>query len=184
MKRSVLLAVALTLALTSASRAEGLFETYSFSLGLGSAVAVEPEEFKDAYNPAFGFMLSFGAQKGLVELAVDFDYNFFMLQETSSITPNDVNILNIFLMARIKPIKSKARPYLLLGGGYYRYWIVNENLVENVLGYTGGVGFEAELSKRQRIFFEVRVTQGQTRDNPSKENTVTVPGRLGLTWVF
>jgi hypothetical protein len=184
MKRSVLLAVALTLALTPAARAEGFFQTYSFSLGLGSAVAVDPEEFKDAYNPAFGLMMSFGAQRGLVELAVDFDYNFFLLEETGSITPDDVNILNIFLMARIKPLKSKARPYLLFGGGYYRFWIVNQNFVENVLGYTGGVGFEAELNKRQRIFFEVRITQGQTRDNPTKENTVTVPGRLGLTWMF
>ena len=118
MKRSVLLAVALTLALAPASRAQGFFQTYSFSLGIGSSVALDPEGFQDNYNPAFGLMLSFGAQKGLVELAVDFDYNFFLLQESSSITPNDVNILNLFLMARVKPLKSKARPYLLIGGGY------------------------------------------------------------------
>lgn len=183
MKRSVMLAIALTLALTSASQAQ-FFETYSFSLGIGSAAPLDPEYFKDDYKPAFGITAAIAAQKGLVELAADFDYNFFLLQQSTSLTPDDINVLTIFLLARIKPLKSKARPYLLFGGGYYRLWIVDADFTENVLGYTAGVGFEAELNKRQRLFLEGRVTQGQTRDNETKENTVFVPIRVGLSWVF
>ena len=41
-----------------------------------------------------------------------------------------------------------------------------------------------EINRKQRLFLEGKYVAGRTRDTPQQANTVTIPVRLGLTWVF
>ena len=115
MRRSLLVALALSMALCPALQAQAMFADvkYSLSIGLGGATILQPDEFEDNYNPAFGFLLDVGATMGWVEAVVDFDYSFFFRKGT---VPDDINIFNMFLLVKIKPLASKARPYILAGG--------------------------------------------------------------------
>ncbi|MCH7548887.1 MAG: porin family protein [Candidatus Krumholzibacteriota bacterium] len=178
-----LLAVVLCVASSSAIHAQGFFSdvAYSVNLGLGSSTIVKPDEFEANYNPGFGLTLDVGAQKKFLELVANFDYNFFLRKGA---VPNDINILNLFLLVKIKPLDGKVRPYILGGGGYYRFWIFDLNHFENVLGLTGGVGVEIEISKKQRLFLEGKYVLGKTRETPEKTSTQTIPFRIGLGWVF
>jgi hypothetical protein len=172
--------------------------SYVFSLGLGSSIAQAPDAFPDEYNPSFGLYLDGGVRRWELELTLSFDYNFFLtnLQE-----PDDLNIFNLFVNLKYRPLKTTARPYVLGCAGWFRSWIVDEldpanppktvihevdggdnNYEENVLGYGVGGGIEVEIDKTRRIFFEVRYVQGQTRETQNRENMVIIPMRLGLTW--
>jgi len=186
MKRSLFLALAICTAAASFSNAESFFSTeglrYTISAGAGTTVPIDPEAFTRDYNPSFGLMLDGGVGKDIIEITGTFDYSFFLAK--SSI-PNDVNVLNVFLTAKIKPLDTTARPYILVTGGYYRYWIYDPpGPWENVLGYGGGFGVEMEVDKKRRVFLEGRYIAGQTRETARKVNTYTVPVRFGLTWIF
>jgi hypothetical protein len=183
MKRSLLAAIAITLALSPAARAQGFFSdvAYTLNIGVGGSAIVKPDEFEQNYNPAFGLLLDVGAQKGWIEASIDFDFSFFLAEGSE---PNDINIFNTFLVFKIKPLESKARPYILAGGGYYRFWIVDLNIYENTTGYVGGAGLELEINRKQRLFIEGRYLSGRTRETPDKVNVQTIPIRVGLTWVF
>ena len=100
-------------------------------------------------------------------------------------TPNDLNILTLFADVRYVPLTTSVRPYVLVCGGLYRTWIVDENYTENVLGYGAGVGVELEIGKTRMLFVEGRYVQGQTRERTElKSNTEVIPFRIGITWVF
>jgi len=183
MKRILLAAVAISIALSPAVRAEGFFSDlkYSINFGVGGATILQPDEFEENYNPAFGLLLDVGAQKGWLEVLADFDFSFFLRKGA---VPDDMNILNAFLMFKFKPLESKARPYLLVGGGYYRFWIWDLNIFENTTGYAFGAGLEMELNRKQRLFLEGKIVNGRTDLTPDKSNIQTIPIRLGLSWVF
>jgi hypothetical protein len=150
------------------------------SLGVGSAINHEPENFSSQYDPSFGIMLSGGARRGGLVLALTFDYNFFLANGT---TPDDLSVLMLFADLKFSPMSSTARPYLLACGGMYRTWIVDDDYTETVLGYGGGAGVEVEIGPTRRLFFEGRYIQAQTRERTDQmANTEVVPFRFGMTW--
>jgi hypothetical protein len=72
-----------------------------------------------------------------------------------------------------------------LGGGYFRYWIVDLDLYDNSLGFGGGAGVELEMNDEQRLFIEVKNIIGRTREtNSDRANTEYIPLRVGITFVF
>jgi hypothetical protein len=189
--------------MTAAARikkAQGGEMMYSLSLGLGTALPQDPPAFPDEYDASFNFLFDFGVRRWNFDASLSFDYNFFFttLQE-----PDDMNILMIFLNLKYLFLKSGARPYAVVCGGYFRSWIVDDldpnnppqtvayevqggdnQYTENVLGYGGGGGVEIEIDRVRRIFFDVRYIEGQTRQTQNHANMVITPARLGLTWVF
>jgi hypothetical protein len=83
--------------------------------------------------------------------------------------------------------EEKARPYILVCGGYWSQWVVDLDYDEDVLGFGGGAGVEMEIDRTKRLFFDVRYIEGQTRKyqegiNVDESNTVIIPARLGVTW--
>lgn len=186
MKRSLFLALAISALAVSSGNAESFFSTeglrYTVSVGLGTTVPVGPDAFEEDYGPNFGFMLDGGVGKEFIELTGTLDYSFFF---APTLVPNDVNIFTAFLTLKIKPLDTAVRPYILVTGGYYRYWIQDPpGPWENVLGYGGGFGVEMELDKKRRLYIEGRYIVGRTRETARKENSTTVPLRLGITWIF
>jgi len=185
MKRVLFLAMAVHLMLSPASFAQrekdGKGILYSTSIGIGTAIPYAPQEFKDDWNPSFGMNLDVAAGKDMVELVASFDYSFFL---SNTEVPNDVNILAAFLNVKVKPLKSTARPYLFAGGGYFRYWIVDEGLYDNVLGFGGGAGVEVEIDKKRRIYIEGKTLHGRTRKQARQANTEIYPVRVGITFAF
>lgn len=160
--------------------------TYIFSLGIGAGVEYKPEVLADNYSPLFGLTMTFGARQYGVTLAANFGYNFFLAEGT---VPNDLNILTAFLDVRYSPMHTKARPYIVACGGYWRQWVVDLDYTENVLGYGGGAGVEVEIDRTKRLFLDARYIQGQTRQiepgiNENQANTEIIPIRLGVTWEF
>jgi hypothetical protein len=155
--------------------------SYFISLGIGSGIEYKPDDIVDNYSPAFGGMLAVGARQYGVTAAAHFGYNFFLAEGT---IPNDLNILTIFADLRYAPTRTKARPYLVVCGGYWRQWVVDLDYTENVLGYGGGAGIEIEIDRVKRLFFDVRYIQGQTRKTAEQANTEIIPMRLGITWEF
>jgi hypothetical protein len=153
--------------------------SYIVSLGLGSAVNYQPDDFKDNYSPSFGGVLAFGVRQYGFTAGVNFNYNFFLRNGT---VPNDLNIFTVFAEILYSPFKSKARPYLVLCGGYFRQWVVNLDYTENVLGYGGGAGVELALNRSRRLFLDARYVEGQTRKTQEAANTVIIPIRLGVSW--
>jgi hypothetical protein len=183
MIRILLAALAVSIALSPAARAQGFFSDikYSINLGAGSAAILQPDEFEENYSPAFGLLLDVGVRKGWIEVLADFDFSFFLRKGA---VPDDLNILNAFLMFKLKPMESKARPYLLFGGGYYRFWIWDLNIFENTTGYAFGAGIEMELNRRQMLFLEGKIVNGRTDLTPDRGNIQTIPVRLGISWVI
>jgi hypothetical protein len=173
---------------------------FALSLGLGTALPQEPPAFPDEYDASFNFLLNFGARRSNFEASLCFDYNFFF---TTLQKPDDMNIMMLFLNLKYLFLKSTARPYVVVCGGWFRSWIVDDldpnnppltveyevqggdnTYGENVLGYGGGGGVEIEIDKVRRIFFDVRYVEGQTRQTQQHANMVIIPVRFGLTWVF
>lgn len=158
---------------------------FSTSIGLGVGFPVSPDGFDTNWDPSFGAVLDVAVQRSLLELSGSFDYNFFL---SNGIEPDDANALTIFLNLKIKPIaKTSVHPYLLIGGGYYRYWRVDANVTENTTGYQGGAGVELDMSKTQRLFIDAKQVIGRTRSlhvNSTGENTSHIAVRVGLTFVF
>lgn len=174
--------------------------TYTFSLGLGSSLNQDPPAFPDEYDPSFDFLLDFGVRRWGFAASLSFDYNFFF---TTLQKPDDMNIMMVFLNLKYLMLKTTARPYVVVCGGYWRSWIVDEldpntppetvayevqggdnTYTENVLGYGGGGGVEIQIDRVRRIFFDVRYLQGQTRQTQDHANMVIIPMRIGLTWEF
>jgi hypothetical protein len=155
---------------------------YTVAFGIGSAKPIAPDGFKDGYDPSLGLLFDAGAAKSIVEVSVSFDYNFYL---SNGIVANDINILNIFLNLKIKPLETTVRPYILVSGGYFRTWIVDlESGTENVLGYGGGAGIEVAISKTQNLFLEGKYIQGQTRKTERKANMEVIPIRFGVSWTL
>jgi hypothetical protein len=158
---------------------------FSTSIGLGVGFPLAPDEFETNWDPSFGAILDVAVQRSLLEASVSFDYNFFL---SNGINPDDANILTIFLNLKIKPIaKTSVRPYILIGGGYYRFWIVDANITDNTTGYQAGAGVELDISKTQRLFIDAKQVIGRTRSpyvNSTGENTSHIAVRIGLTFVF
>ena len=174
---------------------------YVISLGLGTTVTSAPEAFTEEYTPTFGFYVDGGVRRWELELTLSFDYSFFF---TDLEAPDDMNVMNLFLNLKYRPLKTTARPYVLGCAGWFRSWIVdeldpnnppqtvalevtsgNDNFYEeNVLGYGVGGGVEIEIDKIRRIWLEARYVEGQTRLTQNKENMALIPVRLGLTWEF
>jgi hypothetical protein len=185
MKRMIILLSALifltvTPNLLSAASKDWQFST---SIGIGTGFPVDPTEFNNNWDPSFGGLLDIGVQRSLLEASLSFDYNFFL---SNGLDPDDINILAIFLNLKIKPTaRASVRPYLLIGGGYYRFWIVNQELTENTTGYQGGAGVEVDISKTQQLFLEGKQVVGRTRDtNNESANTSYIGVRFGLTFLF
>jgi hypothetical protein len=174
--------------------------TYTLSLGLGTTLNEDPPAFPDEYDAGFNFLLDFGARRWNLDVSLSFDYSFFFttLQE-----PDDMNIMMLFLNVKYLFFHSTARPYVVVCGGWFRSWIVDDldpnnppqtvlyeveggdyQYTENVLGYGGGGGVEIEIDRVRRIFFDVRYIEGQTRQTQDHANMVLIPVRLGLTWEF
>jgi len=189
MKRSLFLALAalLVIAPGANSQGKGFFDFYTFKLGVGSGFPIAPDGFKDDWNPAFGLGFAVGAQKEMVEVAADFNFDFFVEDAGVELLPDDINVLTIFLTVKIKPIETRARPYIMGGGGYYRFWSVSPDIYENMLGYTGGAGLEVELNKKQQLFLEGRYLVGRLRLRELGNeiaNIETISARLGISWIF
>jgi len=161
----------------------GKQRSFVFSLGLGSASNYKPDDFSNNFSPSFGGVLAFGVRQYGVTAGVNFNYNFF-LANGSATKPDDLNILTIFAVLIYSPTHSRARPYILACGGYFRQWIVNTRYTENVLGYGGGAGVEMGIDKARRLFLDARYIEGQTRETQDESNTVIIPVRLGVTWEF
>lgn len=193
MKRVLILVLTLSVFSTSFVWAQGDKDDdaihYSTSIGIGSAFPNNPDEFNNDWKPSFGLMLDIAAARSFVEVSANFDYSFFL---SDSPEPNDVNVLTTFLNLKIKPLNTTARPYVFVGGGYYRFWIVDLDLYENVLGYGGGAGVEVKLDESRLIFIEGKLVQGRTRigkadpelPNLHKANTEIVAIRTGITFSF
>jgi hypothetical protein len=154
---------------------------YVLSLGIGSAANYKPDDFNDNYSPSFGMMLSFGARQYGFTAGVNLNYNFFLADGT---TPNDLNIGTIFAELQYGPSLSKARPYIVVCGGYFRQWIVNLDYTEGVLGYGGGAGVTMRIGPKRELFLDARYIEGQTRKTQDQANTVIIPVRFGVTWEF
>ncbi len=186
MRRTLATMIATTLALAAlaapaSARKSHRGLVWGISMGLGSGSPVN-DAFDASFNPGFGGVIDVSARKGWVELAADFDYSFFF---RDGIDPRDANVATAFLLVKFKPLKRTASPYLLAGGGYYRYWVVDENIYDGTTGGTVGGGVEARINRRQRLFVEVKYIQGRTRlANAERANTESIVGRLGLTWLL
>jgi hypothetical protein len=188
MKRVLILALALSVMASSISLAQGRNDEnaikYSVSLGLGTSVPYNPDEFQDNWNPSIGLMLDVAAAKSVLELAANIDYSFFI---ADSRTPDDINVTAFFLNLKIKPLKSTARPYIFAGAGIYRAWIVDLDVYETVIGFGGGAGVEIEVDKKRRVFIEGKSLHGRTRDSrlvSRRANMEIIPIRMGITFVF
>ena len=185
MKRILILVTTLAFLITTpgltATRAKAF--QFSTSIGLGTGFPFAPDEFEEHWDPSFGAILDVAVQRSMIELSVAFDYNFFF---SNGVDPDDVNILTAFLNLKIKPIsKSSVRPYILVGGGFYRYWIVDAGVEDNTTGYQGGAGVELDINKTQRLFIDVKQVFGRTRGtNAESANTSHIPVRIGMTFVF
>jgi hypothetical protein len=153
--------------------------TYVISLGIGSASNYKPDDFNENFSPSFGMMLSFGARQHGFTAALNLNYNFFLANGT---TPNDLSIGTIFAELQYGPSKSKARPYLVVCGGYFRQWIVDLDYTEGVLGYGGGAGVSMRIGSARELFLDGRYIEGQTRKTQDQANTVIIPIRFGVTW--
>ena len=153
--------------------------SYVISLGIGSASNYKPDDFNENFSPSFGLMLFVGARQHGFTAGVNMNYNFFLADGT---TPNDLNILMMFAELQYGPSKSKARPYILVCGGYFRQWIVNLDYTEDVLGYGGGAGVSMKIGTSRELFLEGRYIEGQTRKTQDQANTVVIPVRFGVTW--
>jgi hypothetical protein len=188
MKRILIIVTALaTLAflITTPGQTATKSKTYQFStsIGLGAGFPISPDDFEEGWDPSFGAVLDVAVQRSLVEVSAAFDYNFFM---NNSPDPWDVNVLTVFLNVKIKPLsKSSVRPYIMVGAGYYRYWIVDADVLDNTTGYQGGAGVELDISKTQRLFIDVKQVVGRTRHvNMDNRNTTHIPVRVGLIFLF
>lgn len=187
MKHSVILLLVMSILVSAptSSHAADRGILYSASIGIGAGIPTQPETFRDNWDPSFGLLVDVGAAKSIVELSVSLDYNFFLSNSTE---PVDANVLALFANVKIKPVsKTSVRPYILLGGGYFRYWIVDLDVSDNSLGYGGGAGVELEINDEQRLFIEAKNIFGRTRSseiNEKKANTEYIPLRLGITFVF
>lgn len=161
---------------------------YNLSVALGSTLPFNPDEFSDNWDPSIGFMIDVGAARNYLELSLNLDYSFFL---SNTIDPHDINILTTFVHLKIKPLDTTARPYVFVGGGFYRFWIVDLDVYENVLGFGGGAGVEIEVDEGRYVFIEGKSVQGQTRvgetagiPNLRKANVETIPIRFGITFAF
>jgi hypothetical protein len=185
MKRIFILLSALVFLVTtpalSAGKSKGI--EYGFSIGIGTGIPVAPDLFENNYDPSFGGILDFEASKWFLAISASVDYNFFV---ANGLEPNDVNILTTYLNLKIKPVSSGSlRPYLMAGGGFFRYWVVDLNFADDTTGWQFGGGVEIYISKTQRLFIDAKYVEGRTRDtNENSENTVYVPIRLGITFLF
>jgi opacity protein-like surface antigen len=185
MKRLFILLSTLTVLITSpalSARKDGGL-SYGASIGIGTGFPVSPSEFETDHDPSFGGIIDFQARWKWLAATASADYNFFI---ANGLEPNDVNILALFLNLRLSPLtKGSLRPYVMAGGGYYRYWIVDLNFTENTTGWQFGAGVDIAISKSQTLFIDAKYLEGRTREtNDTKENTVHVPVRLGLTFHF
>ncbi|MHC4294743.1 MAG: outer membrane beta-barrel protein [Planctomycetota bacterium] len=185
MKRIFILLSALIIFFTSpvlSARKSGAI-SYGASIGIGTGIPVNPAEFEDNYDPSFGGILDFQAHWKWFAASASIDYNFFI---ANGLEPNDANILTAFLNARVSPTtKGSLRPYLLVGGGLFRYWIVDLQFSENTTGWQFGLGVDIEISRSQTLFIDAKYVEGRTREtNADAANTVFVPIRLGLTFHF
>ena len=185
MKRIFIIATTLVFVIAAPGFSATRSSDYQFStsIGLGAGFPFAPDAFEEHWDPSFGAVLDFAVQRSLIELSAAFDYNFFL---SNGVDPDDVNVLTAFVNLKIKPIsKSSVRPYLLVGGGFYRYWIIDLDVTDNTTGYQAGAGVELDMSKTQRLFIDVKQVFGRTREtNPEKRNTSHIPVRLGVTFVF
>lgn len=158
---------------------------YYFNLGVGSAINYLPDSFKDSYDPAFGLRIGGGVARDMFQLGVTISYNFFFSNAPTELFPDDLNILTIFGDLKVVPVGKSIKPYLLVCGGYYRQWIVDTGMEENVLGYGAGVGVDLELDRTRHLYIEGRYVQGQTRETTEDgANTEMIPFTLGVAWVF
>jgi hypothetical protein len=157
---------------------------YYMSIGIGSSVNYQPDQFKDNFDPSFGIRIGGGYTRKDLRLGISMSYNFFLSNGPTTIYPDDLNILSIFGELKFIPVGTTVRPYILACGGYWRQWIVNTNYLENVLGYGGGAGIELAVGKGRQLFLEGRYVQGQTRESEMKANTVMIPFTIGVIWMF
>ena len=185
MKRIFILLSTLVFLITtpamSATKGKGI--EYGFSIGIGTGIPVSPSVFETNYDPSFGGILEFEASKWFLAVSASTDYNFFV---ANGLEPNDVNILTAYLNLKIKPVSSGSlRPYLLVGGGFFRYWVVDLQFSENTTGWQFGGGVDIYISKTQRLFIDAKQVVGRTREtNAEGENTSYIPVRIGLTFLF
>jgi hypothetical protein len=157
---------------------------YYFSLGMGSTYNYRPIAFREDYSPAFGIAIAGGAAWRDFRFGASFAYNFFFSQGATTLYPDDLNCGTAFLEVQYGPTRTQARPYILACGGYYRQWIINAHYAELVLGYGGGAGVDLEIDKARHLFLEGRFIQGRTRETEKQANTVIVPFRIGVSWIF
>jgi len=185
MKRIITLFLALMIlipvASISATKSKGF--QFSMSLGLGTGIPIDPDVFESNYDPSFGAIADVAVQWSLLQLSTSFDYNFFY---SNGVEPDDLNILTIFLNLKIKPsAKTSVRPYILIGAGFFRSWIVDLDIAENTTGYQGGVGVELDISKTQTLFIDAKQVFGRTREtSQDQSNTSYIAIRIGVTFLF
>jgi opacity protein-like surface antigen len=185
MKRIFILLVTLVLFIASPalSARKGESTQIGTSIGIGSGIPITPSQLENDFNPSFGALLDVEMQWKNLGASAAADYNFFL---STGLEPQDANILTLFLNLKFRPLtKGGLRPYVLAGAGYFRYWVVDLKLTDNTTGWQFGGGAEIEISKTQRLFIEAKYVEGRTRGtNPQNENTVYVPIRVGLTFLF
>ncbi|MGD8413024.1 MAG: outer membrane beta-barrel protein [Candidatus Latescibacterota bacterium] len=156
---------------------------YAFSIGIGTGIPVDPNEFESNNDPSFGGVFDFEVARWFLAVSASLDYNFFL---SNDLEPNDINIVTGFLNFKLKPGSGGGvRPYVFVGGGYLRYWVVDLNLDETTTGWQFGGGVEIDISKTQGLFIDGKYVEGRTRDtNVNEANTVYIPIRVGLSFMF
>ena len=185
MKRFFILLSSLTVLITSpalSARKSGGIQ-YGASIGIGTGIPVSPNDFETNFDPSFGGLVDFQAIWKWAAATASADYNFFI---SNGLEPNDANVLTLFLNLKLSPAsKGSIRPYLLAGGGYFRYWIVDLNFTENTTGWQFGGGVDMVVGRTQTLFIDAKYVEGRTRESNSEAgNTVFVPIRVGLTFQF
>jgi Outer membrane protein beta-barrel domain len=111
-------------------------------LGVGGGVTIPAGMFRDAYNPKENVMVSVsaGPQASPLGVRVDYSYNEFGGRHNAGGTSNDLH-LNIitgdFILA--SPV-GLVKPYVVAGGGYYRFRDAVDLNSSNDFGVNAGVG--------------------------------------------
>ncbi|MEE9271123.1 MAG: hypothetical protein V3V49_12780 [Candidatus Krumholzibacteria bacterium] len=164
------------------------------------AIPIRREAFADDYSLGFGggigfvlpvspsFNVSGTVDFTTFELDADSYISSRQIPPPASIAGGEISVLYVAGNLKwnvLSPQESSVRPYILLGGGYFR--LATDDIViptsttiiktEHVVGWHGGWGIDLALGSAISLFFDALYIVGLTQ-----KATGYVPVRVGLTF--